>query len=146
MCLLMAAACFFLGAGATVVDVGLRLVVGQNLSGVIETTTLFVGLGALLSMPVCYARNKNIAARLLSELLPDRYRYPLGIFGAVFVVGYAFVMAWITISYALDKWGGPETTQDLQLPLDILLVVVAVTFTASALGAIAGLIGQFRGD
>jgi TRAP-type C4-dicarboxylate transport system permease small subunit len=62
--LILAAAglCFLFGTGVTVVDVALRAVAGSNVPGAIELTSLSIGLGALLSMPVCYAKRAHVTA------------------------------------------------------------------------------------
>jgi TRAP-type C4-dicarboxylate transport system permease small subunit len=143
--LLLAGSCFLLGAGATVWDVILRSFAGRNLPGVIEFTTLSIGFGALLSIPVCYARDQKVTARLLSELSPRIFKHALGILGAVFSTVFAAMMLWITAQFAHSKWGGPETTQDLMLPMGILLTVVALTFAASLAGALYNLVIKLRG-
>jgi hypothetical protein len=70
------AGCFLVGAGVTVTDVVLRGIAGRNVPGAIEATA--VGLGVLLSMPVCYALRNHVTAKLLSELMPNRFGRPLG--------------------------------------------------------------------
>jgi hypothetical protein len=53
-------------------------IAGRNVPGAIETTSFAIGLGALLSMPVCYALRNHVTAKLLSELMPNRFGRPLG--------------------------------------------------------------------
>lgn len=133
--LILAAACFLFGAGATVLDVVLRAVAHRNLPGVIETTTLSIGLRALLSMPVCYLNGTHTAARLLSELRPNLFHQPLSIAGAIFALVLAAVMAALIGDFAADKLGGPETTSDFQIRMDVLLAVTAFTFLAALVAA-----------
>lgn len=143
--LILAATCFLIGASATVVDVLVRAVANRNLPGVIEITTLSIGLGALLSMPVCYMNDTHVTARLLSELRPGLFLRPLRAFGAVFALIFAGIMAAIMGHFAIGKLGGPETTSDLQIRMDVLLVVVFLTFLAAFLAALVRILRLVRG-
>ncbi|MFV1878704.1 TRAP transporter small permease [Nioella sp.] len=143
--LILAATCFLIGASATVVDVLVRAVANRNLPGVIEITTLSIGLGALLSMPVCYKNDTHVTARLLSELRPGLFLRPLRAFGAVFALIFAGIMAAIMGHFAIGKLGGPETTSDLQIRMDVLLVVVFLTFLAAFLAALVRILRLVRG-
>jgi TRAP-type C4-dicarboxylate transport system permease small subunit len=144
--LLIAAASFLLGAAATVFDVVLRATTGGNLSGVIELTTLSIGFGALLSIPVCYQQNTHVAARLLSELKPNLFERPLGFFGALFSLLLAALLAVIMTLYAISKWGGPETSPDMQLPMDMLLAITALAFVVALVAAVGRIIAILRGE
>lgn len=143
--LLFAAASFLVGATATVFDVILRATTGGNLSGVIELTTLSIGFGALLSIPVCYRQDTHVSAQLLSELKPALFARPLGLFGALFSLIFAALLAAIMTVYAIGKWGGPETSPDMQLPVDLLLAVTALALVAALVAAAARIIAIFRG-
>jgi TRAP-type C4-dicarboxylate transport system permease small subunit len=143
--LILAATCFLIGAGATVGDVLIRAVANRNLPGVIEITTLSIGLGALLSMPVCYLNDTHVTARLLSELRPAMFQRPLSALGAVFALVFAVIMAAIMGHFALGKLGGAETTSDLQLRMDILLIVVFLTFAAALAAAVIRILSLERG-
>ena len=143
--LLFAAASFLVGAAATVLDVVLRATTGGNLSGVIELTTLSIGFGSLLSIPVCYHQNTHVSARLLSELKPALFARPLGFVGALFSLLLATLLAAIMTLYAIGKWGGPETSPDMQLPMDMLLAITALAFVAALVAAGARIIAILRG-
>ena len=143
--LILAATCFLIGASATVVDVLVRAVANRNLPGVIEITTLSIGLGALLSMPVCYMNDTHVTARLLSELRPGLFQRPLRAFSAVFALIFAGIMAAIMGHFAIGKLGGPETTSDLQIRMDVLQVVVFLTFLAAFLAALVRILRLVRG-
>jgi TRAP-type C4-dicarboxylate transport system permease small subunit len=142
--LILAATCFLIGASATVVDVLIRAVANRNLPGVIEITTLSIGLGALLSMPVCYLNDTHITARLLSELRPDLFLRPLRAFGSIFALIFAGIMVVIMGNFALGKLGGPETTSDLQIRMDVVLVVVFLTFLAAFASALIRVLSLVR--
>lgn len=143
--LLFAAVSFLAGAATTVLDVVLRGVAAGNLPGAIELTTLSIGLGALLSIPVCYRKNTHVAAHLLSEFNPITFRRPLRLLGTVFSLIFAGTLATIMALYAVEKWGGLETTSDMQLPLDILLTIAALAFVAALVAAVARLADVLRG-
>ncbi len=144
--LYVAAGCFLLGTGVTVVDVALRALSGTNVPAAIELTSLSIGLGALLSMPVCYARRTHVTANFLSELMPQLFLRPLGLLGAVGSVIFALILLWIAGENALSKLGSPETTSDLGLPMPIALSVVTLTLVLALIAAIAGLIHELRKD
>ena len=144
--LILAAICFLIGTSATVIDVLIRAAANRNLPGVIEITTLSIGLGALLSMPVCYLNDTHVTARLLSELRPGIFRRPLRALGAIFALIFATTMAAIMGHFALGKLGGPETTSDLQIRMDALLVVVFLTFLAAFVAALVRVLPLVRGS
>lgn len=134
-----ASACFLVGAAITVTDVAARALFARNVPAAIETTTFAIGLGALISMPICYALREHVTAKLLSELMPNRMARPLGLFGALVSAAFAGVMAWIMGSYAIEKWTSPETSPDTGLPMWLLMLIVAVAVVAAFLAALAGL-------
>ncbi len=134
-----AGACFLFGTGVTVIDVALRAVAGANVPAAIELTSLSIGLGALLSMPVCYAKRNHVTARLLSEMAPHRFRRPLGGLGALVSLGFAALLLFIMTENALSKLGSPETTSDLGLSMPLALSVVALSLGAALIGALVGL-------
>lgn len=135
-----AGACFLFGAGVTVLDVAMRTTAGANVPAAIELTSLSVGLGALLSMPVCYAKRSHVTAKLLSEMAPRQFRRPLGGLGALVSVGFAALLLIIMGENTLSKLGSPETTSDLGLPMPVALGVVTLSLIAALVGAVAGLI------
>ncbi|WP_233192977.1 TRAP transporter small permease [Acidimangrovimonas sediminis] len=139
-----AAGCFMLGAGVTVADVVLRAVAGRNVPAAIETTSLLIGLGALLSIPVSYAMRTHVTARLLSEMAPGRFARPLGRFGALMQLLFAGVLCAIMAVNLWQKWASPERTPDLNLPMPPLWAVVALTFLAALVAALAGLVLEWR--
>lgn len=133
-----AAGCFLFGAGVTVIDVVVRAVAGRNVPAAIELTSLSIGLGALLSMPSCYARRVHVTARLLSEIRPYRFARPLGLLGALASVGFAALLFFILADNTLTKLGSPETTSDLGLSIPLALTVVTIALGAALVAAIAG--------
>ena len=141
----IAAGSFVLGAGVTVVDVIARSLASANVPGAIEITSFLIGFGALVSMPVCYARCNHVTAKLLSEISPNRFARPLGRFGAVASVIFAALLLWIVGENTLDKIGSPETTRDLGLPMPALLWIVSGTLALALVGALAGLWREFAG-
>ena len=48
--------------------------------------------------------------------------------------------------FALGKLGGPETTSDLQIRMDALLVVVFLTFLAAFVAALVRVLPLVRGS
>jgi TRAP-type C4-dicarboxylate transport system permease small subunit len=143
--LLAAGACFIFGTAVTVSDVILRATSGANVPAAIELTSLSIGLGALLSMPIGYAYRAHVTAKLLSELSPMRFSRPLGIVSTVASVLFATLLAWIMGRHALEKFGGPQTTPDLGLPMDIALAVVAVTLLLALAAAVYAMVSTLRG-
>ena len=81
--LVLAGSFFLVGMSVTVADVVLRAVANRNVPAAIELTSLSIGLGALLSIPVCYGKRTHVTARLLSEVSPNRFAKPLGLFGGL---------------------------------------------------------------
>jgi len=132
-----AASCFLFGAGVTVMDVILRAVAGMNVPAAIELTSLSIGLGALLSMPVCYAKRTHVTAKLLSELSPNRFTRPLGVVGSIASLIFAGLLFWILAENTLSKLGSPETTADLGVPVSMALMVVTLTLLAALVAALA---------
>jgi TRAP-type C4-dicarboxylate transport system permease small subunit len=130
--------CFLFGTAVTVSDVVLRAIAGANVPGAIELTSLSIGLGALLSMPVCYAQQGHVSAKLLSELAPARFTRPFGLLGSVVSLGFAGLLLWAVGQNALAKAGSPETTPDLGFPIPIALTVVTLALLAAFLAAMAG--------
>ncbi|WP_417712132.1 TRAP transporter small permease [Roseibium aggregatum] len=130
--------CFLFGTAVTVCDVVLRAIAGTNVPGAIELTSLSIGLGALLSMPVCYAKQGHVSAKLLSELAPARFARPFGLLGSVVSLGFAGLILWAVGQNALAKAGSPETTPDLGFPIPIALTVVTLALLAAFLAAMAG--------
>lgn len=136
--LVAAGACFLIGTGVTVADVIVRAVAGKNVPAAIELTSLSIGLGALLSMPVCYAKRTHVTAKLLSELSPNRFTRPLGIVGALGSLIFAALLMWIVGENTLSKLGSPQVTPDLGLSMPLALIVVTLALAASLVAALAG--------
>ncbi|MGR3378922.1 TRAP transporter small permease [Salipiger abyssi] len=137
-----AGACFLFGTGVTVLDVAMRAIAGANVPAAIELTSLSIGLGALLSMPVCYTKRSHVTAKLLSEMAPQRFRRPLGGLGALISVGFAAVLLFLMAENTLSKLGSPETTSDLGLPMPIALGIVSLSLLAALVGAVIGLVAE----
>lgn len=141
-----AAGCFILGAGVTVLDVILRKAAGLNVPAVIELTSFLIGLGALISFPVCYVQRSHVAARLLSEVRPRTFARPLGLFGAFVSTVFALVLFVTMADNTWSKLGSPELSRDLALPMPVLLGIVTLILGLSAIAAIIGLWAEFRGN
>jgi TRAP-type C4-dicarboxylate transport system permease small subunit len=139
-----AGGCFLLGTGVTVVDVALRAISGSHVPAAIELTSLSIGLGALLSIPVCYAHRAHVTAKLLSEVSPARFERPLGMLGAVVSVVFAVMLFWIVADNTWSKLASPETTTDLGLPIPIALSTISVTLGVAVISAIAGAVSAIR--
>lgn len=137
---------FLFGTGVTVLDVLLRAVAGKNLPGAIELTSLSIGFGALMSMPVCYAKRTHVTAKLLSEVSPNRFTFPLGLLGSVASLVFAALMVWIVGTNMLSKLGSPETTADLGLSIPVALVVVTLALLAGLVAAVVGLRAALRNE
>lgn len=137
--LALAGACFLLGMSVTVVDVVLRAVANRNVPAAIELTSLSIGLGALLSIPVCYGKRTHVTARLLSEVSPTRFAKPLGTVGGLASVAFALLLLWIAAHDALARIGSPETTADLGLSRSLAAWVVTAALAAGPVAALVAL-------
>lgn len=144
--LIFAASCFLAGTGVTVLDVLCRAIASWNLPAAIELTTLFIGLGALASMPVCYGRRAHVTARLLSEFLPGRVGRLMNIFGALLSLVFAAAMAALMTKYAFEKFGGVEVTPDTGLSVSLLISITAITLLAALAASFNGLRAAFAGE
>lgn len=142
--LALAGTFFLVGMSVTVADVILRAVANRNVPAAIELTSLSIGLGALLSIPVCYGKRTHVTARLLSEVSPTRFAKPLGTFGGLASVLFALVMLWIAVHDALSRIGSPETTADLGLSRSLAAWVVTAALTAGPVAAVAALWSLLR--
>ena len=142
--LVLAGSFFLVGMSVTVADVVLRAVANRNVPAAIELTSLSIGLGALLSIPVCYGKRTHVTARLLSEVSPDRFAKPLGLFGGLASVLFALMLLWIAAHDALSRMGSPETTADLGLSRSMTAWVVAAALAAGPIAAVAALISLLR--
>ncbi|MDP3339216.1 TRAP transporter small permease [Frigidibacter sp.] len=140
----IAAGSFVLGAGVTVADVIARRLASANVPGAIEITSLLIGFGALVSMPVCYAQRNHVTAKLLSEISPSRFARPLGRTGAWASLAFAAVMLWIMGKNTWDKLGSPETSRDLGLSMPWLLGFVTVTLAFALVAALIGLRREYQ--
>lgn len=134
-----AVAFYLLGAGVTVLDVVLRTTLRMNVPSSIEITSLSIAMGALLSIPECYSRRSHVSAKLFSEMSPERFARPLGIFASLLSLIFAALMAWIMTRFAISRLGSLETTIDLRLPLSFLMSVVAMCFGLALIAAVLGL-------
>lgn len=139
-----AGGCFLFGTSVTVTDVALRAMNGANVPAAIELTSLSIGLGALLSMPVCYAERAHVTARLLSELSPSVFGKPLSRLGAAASLIFAAMLFGIVADNTWEKLGSAETTTDLGLPLPIALSVVTVTLGVAIFSALSGAVSVFH--
>ncbi len=139
MLLLVAAGFFVAGAAITIADVLARALFSSNVDAAIELTTLFVGLGALLSMPMCFARLEHVTAKMISEFLSGRRGAILNIFGALLSVVFVAALFLFTAQSAWEKFGSPQTTPDIGLRVSWLWIIVAGSIGLSVLASIRGL-------
>lgn len=137
--LLVAALCFLAGAGITLADVAVRAIFNSHIDASIELTTLFIALGALLSMPVTYARRGHITAMLLSEFLPPLCGRVFSSLGAALSALFAGIMLVACSVKLVEKFGSPETTPDTGAPVYILLSIVVVTLVFAFLATLYAL-------
>ncbi len=143
--LLMLAGTFFVaGAMITIVDVALRAISTFAVPAVIEITTLFIGFGAVFSMPVCFLRDRHVTAKLLSEFIPSLGR-KLSLLATVFSALFAVLLTLMIAMFARSKWGGFEMMPDTGLPLFWLLLSISAVFCLSALAALVGFFSIARG-
>lgn len=140
----IAAICFLLGAAATIFDVILRWTTGGNVDGVIEITTLLIGFGALMSMPVCYEVQSHVAAKLLSEANPRLFARPLACLSALASLIFTAAIFALMAKNTWSKLGTPETTRDLQIPMDWALGVITLSFALSLFCAVLGVARAWR--
>jgi len=131
--------CFLAGAGITIADIGARALFNSHVDAAIELTTLFIALGALLSMPVTYAYRKHITAKLLSEFLPAGAGRVFVIIGGLLSVLFAGILLLAVSINLQDKFGSPETTPDTGLPVYLLLTVVDVALAMALVAALRAL-------
>lgn len=136
---------YLLGAGVTVLDVAMRGILGMSVPASIEITSLSIAMGALLSIPECYARRTHVSAKLFSEMSPNRFARPLGLLGATLALIFAIVLTWIMTNFAMIRWNSIETTIDLRLPLSALMAVVALCFWLALVAAVLGVWRELRG-
>ena len=139
-----AGGCFLFGTAVTVLDVILRAAMGSNVPAAIELTSLSIGLGALLSIPVCYAHRAHVTARLLSELSPARFERPLGMLGALVSVIFAAILFWIVADNTWSKLTSAETTTDLGLPIPIALSAITITLGVAVVSSFVGAVSAIR--
>ena len=134
-----AGTCFLFATTVTVGDVMVRALAARNIPGAIELTSLSVGLGAVLSMPVCYASRSHVTARLLSEVLPNRFNFPLDVLGSIASLIFAAVVVVVVGKNAWSKLGSPETTADLGVSIPVALCIVTAALVACLAATVAGL-------
>ena len=142
--LALAGTCFLLGMSVTVADVILRAAANRNVPAAIELTSLSIGLGALLSIPVCYGKRTHVTAKLLSEVSPSRFARPLGALGGLASVVFALMLLWIAGHDALSRIGSPETTADLGLSRAFAAWVVTAALAAGPIAAAVALWSHLR--
>ena len=140
--LISASSCFLIGAGITLLDIFVRALFHSHVDASIELTTLFIGLGALLSMPVTFSRKGHITAKLLSEFLPAKIGYWLAVFGAGVSLLFSLILLIAEYLTAYEKFGSPETTPDTGTPVSILLIIITITLFMAFCGAVIALVNS----
>lgn len=136
--LVAAAVCFLLAALLTFSDVVLRAVASKSIPAGVEITALLIGLGAVLSIPHCYATNSHVTAKLLSEFFPKVLGRPLFIIGSIGSIIFATAMFGTMAVNTYEKLGSAETTPDAGLRIYVLLIVVSIGFLISLIGSFLG--------
>lgn len=142
--LLLAGFFFVAGALITVADVAMRAFSSASVPAVIEITTLLIGIGAVLSMPVCFLKDRHVTAKLLSEFIPAMGR-KLSFLAATLSILFAALLTFMMGKNALSKWSGFESMPDTGLPVAWLLALIAVIFAISVVAALQALINLARG-
>jgi len=141
--LMLAATCFVGGAGVTIADILYRSVSGSNVASAIEITTLLVGLGALLSMPPCYASLEHITAKMITEVVAKESAKRLGIFGALLSIAFAGMIFFFALLGALERFNSVQVTPDLKLEIWWLWIILAASLGLSFIASIRGLFHLF---
>ncbi len=59
---------------------------------------------------------------------------------------FTALLAVIMTLCAINKWGGPETSPDMQLPMDMLLAITALAFVAALVAVGGRIIVILRGE
>ncbi len=138
--LLVAAGFFVAGAAVTIADVLARALFSSNVDSAIELTTLFVGLGALLSMPTCFAGLEHVTAKMISEFLSGRSGAVLTVFGALLSIAFVVLLFVFSVQSAWEKAGSLQATPDIGLRVSTLWIVVAAALGLAVLAAFRGLL------
>ena len=136
--LVIGAICFLMAATLTVTDVVLRGLFSKSVPAGVELTALLVGLGAILSIPNCFATNTHVTAKLLSEFFPRVLGRPLFWVGSVGSIVFAWAAFFVVAQNTYEKLASAETTPDAGLPVNVLLGVVSAGFLIAAIGALLG--------
>lgn len=142
--LLCAAVAIGMAAGVTLVDVTGRFLFNRTLQGAIELSTLFVGLGVALSMPVVFTANENITAELIRGMLSRRWVMALNMLSGTASIGFIAFLTWIESRELTRNWGGFRVMPDTGFPYDKALLIVTAAFVLSTIGALFGLYARMK--
>lgn len=144
MGMVAATACYLGGVGVTIVDVFARLLLSRSLPGGIELTTLLIALGALISIPGCYAHHGHVTAKLLSELSPGRFARKLELAGAFASLVFAVALCGLLAISLWHKLGSAEITTDLGLLVWPIFAILVLALALAVIGALYGLMHKIE--
>jgi TRAP-type C4-dicarboxylate transport system permease small subunit len=136
--LLCAAIAIGMAACVTIIDVVGRFAFRFTLQGAIELATLFIGLGVVLSMPMCFTNNENITAELIRGFLSRPLIVFINVLSGIASLVFIAILAWIESRDLAQNWGGFRTLPDTGFPYDKGLLVVAAGFILTTIGALFG--------
>jgi len=95
---------------ATIADVFMRYVFNDPITGVRDTYSLFLGIILASSFPLLMAERSNITIRFLGKLLGYRAGKVLDLFGGLATIGFIYLAAARTWSYANELAASNDTT------------------------------------
>jgi len=117
-------------AFATVLDVFLRWIFNSPITGVRDAGALLVAVAVAASFSVCIAERGNITIRFIGNLLGQRWRDSLDIFGNMVMLGFFALMVRQLWLYADELALNHDTTMVLGWPVAPWwrVVVILVAF------------------
>lgn len=136
--LLCAAAAIGMAACVTIIDVVGRFFFRYTLQGAIELSTLFIGVGVVLSMPICFTNNENITAELIRGILSRPLVVALNILSGISSLAFIAILTWIETRDLMENWGGFRAMPDTGFPYDTALLIVSAGFILTTVGALFG--------
>jgi TRAP-type C4-dicarboxylate transport system permease small subunit len=144
--LLCAAVAIGMAACVTIIDVVGRFFFRFTLQGAIELSTLLIGLGVVLSMPICFTNNENITAELIRGILSRPLVMALNILSGIASLVFIAILTWIETRDLMQTWGGFRALPDTGFPYDKALLIVSVGFALTTVGAVFGFRAMLKKD
>ncbi len=102
---------------ATIADVFMRWLFNDPITGVRDTYSLFLGIILASSFPLLMAERGNITIRFLGKLLGYRAGKVMDLFGGLATMGFIYLAASRTWSYANELAENNDTTWLLAWPV-----------------------------